>query len=230
MVNILNGFRAKVWAEYWRLIKTERRDLITAGFDVRHYQKIHRQLTWCNRIAGGNSLGTDRLLFYLGGVDNWFNARFNNEINIVQPEQYQFQTLATNMRGFSQNIRNGNNFVVFNSELRWPFIRYIVDRPLRSDFLNNLQLIGFADVGAAWFGFNPLSKDNTENVNTYLQGSNLSPTIITVINEKDPMVAGFGWGVRSRIYGYFVRLDVGYGVDNFKTQKRVISLSFATDF
>lgn len=230
MVNILNGFRAKVWVEYWRLFKTERHDLITAGFDARHYQKIHRQLTWCNRIAGGNSLGTDRLLFYLGGVDNWFNARFNNEINIVQPEQYQFQTLATNMRGFSQNIRNGNNFVVFNSELRWPFIRYIVDRPLRSDFLNNLQLIGFADVGAAWFGFNPLSKDNTENVNTYLQGSNLSPTIITVINEKDPMVAGFGWGVRSRIYGYFVRLDIGYGVDNFKTQKRVISLSFATDF
>ncbi|MGE0566334.1 MAG: TolB family protein, partial [Bacteroidia bacterium] len=74
MLNILNGIRGKVWVEYWRRITSDRHDLITSGFDFRHYQKIHRQLTWCNRIAGGNSLGTDRLLFYLGGVDNWFNA------------------------------------------------------------------------------------------------------------------------------------------------------------
>ncbi len=230
MLNILNGFRGKVWGEYWRKIKNQRHDLITAGFDLRHYQRIHRQITWCNRIAGGTSWGTDRLVYYLGGVDNWFNAKFNNEINIVKPDQYQFQTLATNMRGFSQNIRNGNNFVTYNSELRFPIVKYFVDRPMRSDFLNNLQLISFFDVGAAWYGFNPLSKENTENVNTYIQGSTLSPIIITVINDKNPMVAGVGWGIRSRLYGYFVRLDFGYGIDNFRTQKAVIGLSFATDF
>jgi hypothetical protein len=230
MLNIMNGFRGKIWVEYWRLIKDKRHDLITGGFDLRHYQKIHRQITWCNRIAGGTSWGTDRLLFYLGGVDNWFNAKFNNEINIVKPDQYQFQTLATNMRGFSQNIRNGNNFAVFNSELRFPIVKYFVDRPMRSDFLNNLQVIGFFDLGAAWYGVNPLSKENTENVNTYVQGSNLTPIIITVINDKNPLVAGAGWGIRSRLYGYFVRLDFGYGIDNFKTQKAVIGLSFATDF
>lgn len=230
MVNILNGFRGKVWGEYWRKIKNERHDLITAGFDVRHYQRVHRQITWCNRLAGGTSWGTDRLLFYLGGVDNWFNAKFNNEINIVKPEQYQFQTLATNMRGFSQNIRNGNNFVTYNSELRFPIIKYFVDRPMRSDFLNNLQLISFFDLGAAWYGLNPLSRENTENVNTYIQGSSLSPIIVTVINDKNPLVAGAGWGIRSRLYGYFVRLDFGYGIDNFRSQKAVIGLSFATDF
>ncbi len=231
MLNIMNGFRGKIWVEYWRLIKDSRHDLITGGFDLRHYQKIHRQITWCNRIAGGTSWGTDRLLFYLGGVDNWFNAKFNNEINIVKPDNYQFQTLATNMRGFSQNIRNGNNFVAYNSELRIPFVKYFVDRPMRSDFLNNLQVIGFFDLGAAWYGLNPLSKENTENVNTYVQGSSLSPIIITVINDKNPLVAGVGWGIRSRLYGYFVRLDFGYGIDNFKTQKKaVVGLSFATDF
>jgi WD40-like Beta Propeller Repeat len=230
MVNIMNGFRGKVWGEYWRKIKNERHDLITAGFDLRHYQRVHRQITWCNRLAGGTSWGTDRLLFYLGGVDNWFNAKFNNEINIVKPETYQFQTLATNMRGFSQNIRNGNNFVTYNSELRFPIVKYFVDRPMRSDFLNNLQLISFFDLGAAWYGLNPLSKENTENVNTYLQGSSLSPIIITVINDKNPLVAGAGWGIRSRLYGYFVRLDFGYGIDNFRSQKAVIGLSFATDF
>lgn len=230
MLNILNGFRGKVWGEYWRLVKNERHDLITGGFDLRHYQRLHRQITWCNRIAGGTSLGTDRLLFYLGGVDNWFNAKFNNEINIVKPEQYQFQTLATNMRGFSQNIRNGNNFIVFNSELRFPIVKYFIDRPLRSDFLNNLQVIGFTDLGAAWYGINPLSKENVENTNTYVQGSTLSPIIITVINEKSPLVGAIGWGLRTRLYGYFVRLDIGYGIDNLKKQKSVVNISFATDF
>jgi hypothetical protein len=68
-------------------------------------------------------------------------------------------------------------------------------------------------------------------VNTYVQGSNLSPIIVTVINDKNPLVAGVGWGMRSRLYGYFVRLDFGYGIDDFKMQKKaVIGLSLATDF
>ncbi|HRD39592.1 MAG TPA: hypothetical protein PLC65_13240, partial [Bacteroidia bacterium] len=71
------------------------------------------------------------------GVDSWFNPSFDQTINVVKPEQYQFQTLATNMRGFRQNIRNGNNFVVYNTELRWPMFRYLLNRPIKSDFINN---------------------------------------------------------------------------------------------
>ena len=116
MLNIMNGFRFKIWTEYWQIKDDENRNLFTSGFDARHYQKIHRQITWCNRFAGGNSGGTDRLIFYLGGVDNWLNPSFNNNINVVKPEQYGFQTIATNMRGFKQNIRNGNNFLVYNKK------------------------------------------------------------------------------------------------------------------
>jgi hypothetical protein len=228
MINILNGFRFKIWTEYWRFYDKQRRDLFTSGFDARHYQKIHRQITWCNRFAGGNSLGTDRLIFYLGGVDNWMNPSFNNNINIVKPQQYGFQTLATNMRGFSQNIRNGNNFLVFNSELRIPIVRYFLAQPLRSDFLNNLQVIGFGDLGMAWYGLNPLSNDNTLNVKTYYQQG--TGVIVTVTDPKNPLVAGVGFGFRSRLLGYFVRLDFGWGIDALKVQKRVIGLSLATDF
>ena len=228
MLNILNGFRFKVWGEYWQIKDDKNRNLITSGFDARHYQKVHRQITWCNRIAGGNSLGTDRLIFYLGGVDNWLNPSFNNSINIVKPDQYGFQTIATNMRGFKQNIRNGNNFIVYNSELRIPLVRYFIDYPLRSDFLNNFQVIGFTDIGMAWTGWNPLSKENTENINTYpYEGSNI---VVTVNNPKNPLVGGVGFGFRSRLLGYFVRLDFGWGIDNWEVQKRVVGLSLATDF
>jgi len=228
MLNIYNGFRFKVWTEYWRFYDTKQRDLFTSGFDARHYQKIHRQITWCNRLAGGNSLGTDRLIFYLGGVDNWVNPSFNSNINIVKPEQYGFQTLATNMRGFKQNIRNGNNFCVFNSELRIPIIRYFVNQPLRSDFLNNLQVVGFGDLGMAWYGFNPLSEENTENVKSYYQEG--TGVIITVIDPKNPLVGGMGFGFRSKLLGYFVRLDFGWGIDALQVQKKVVAFSLATDF
>ncbi len=238
MLNIYNGFRAKVWGEYWQIAlkpykdaqnKFINRNLITFGFDARHYQKVHRQITWCNRLAGGNSIGTDRLIFYLGGVDNWINPAFNGDINIVKPEQYGFQTLATNMRGFKQNIRNGNNFIVYNSELRIPVVRYLVSTPFRSDFLNNFQLIGFTDLGMAWYGANPLSILNTENVNTFVKEG--TGVIVTVVNPKNPLVGGIGFGVRSRLFGYFVRLDFGWGVDNWQvSQKSIIGVSLATDF
>jgi hypothetical protein len=230
MLNIMNGTRFKVWTEYWRFNDLERRDLFTSGFDFRHYQKVHRQIIWANRFAGGNSMGTDRLIFYMGGIDNWlWTPQFNNNINIVNPQQYGFQTLATNLRGFNQNIRNGNNFLIFNSEFRVPVIRYLLNHPVRSDFLNNFQIIGFGDVGMAWTGPNPLSKENTQNIQTYYyEGTSIQ---VTVINEKNPLVGGMGFGLRSRLLGYFVRLDFGWGIDNWKIQeKKIVALSLTTDF
>jgi Tol biopolymer transport system component len=225
-LNLYNGIRFKVWGEYWRLIKNTRHDMINLGFDFRGYKKIHRDLIWCNRLAGGSSWGTDRLIYYLGGVDNWFNASFDQSINVVHPETYQFQTLATNMRGFKQNIRNGNNFVVFNSELRWPIFRYLLNRPIRSDFINNFQVIGFGDLGMAWYGTNPLSEDNVLNKNTYYN----NPITYTIYNQKNPLVGGYGFGLRSRILGYFVRIDFSRGVDDMKVQKEITYVSFTTDF
>jgi len=225
-LNLYNGTRFKVWAEYWRLIKEQQHDLFTFGFDFRNYKKIHRDLIWANRFAGATSLGTDRLVYYLGGVDNWLNPQFDNSINIVKPEQYQFQTLATNLRGFKQNIRNGNNFVVWNSELRLPLFKYLLNRPIRSDFIQNFQIIGFGDIGMAWYDKNPYSDENVLNKNVYVG----NPVTLTIYNQKEPIVGGYGFGLRSRLLGYFIRLDFAWGVDDKTIQKRMTYLSFTTDF
>ncbi|MDI1356526.1 MAG: hypothetical protein PSX36_16530 [bacterium] len=235
MLNILNGARLKVWTEYWKFNSDKPRDLFTSGFDIRHYQRVHRQITFCNRLAGGNSLGSDRLIFYMGGVDNWWLPQFNNNVNIVKPEQYGFQTLATNMRGYQQNIRNGNNFLLLNSELRIPLVKYLIDYPLRNDFVNNFQVIGFTDIGMAWYGRNPLSAENTENTISYVYndpqlGYGGTGVVVTVIDNKNPLVGGIGFGMRSRLLGYFVRLDFGWGIDNWKIAKNIVAFSLATDF
>ncbi len=224
-INLYEGWRGKTWIEYMRKIDNTSHYLITYGFDVRNYWRIHKYLYWCNRWAYGGSAGTDKLVYYLGGVDNWLSPKFNTNINVIHSDEYQFQTLATNMRGFEQNIRNGNNFTVFNSELRSPFIRYLF-RDIKSEFWRTFQGIVFADIGAAWYGWNPVSEENTINKTVY----NYNPFIITVFEYKNPLVGAFGIGIRGKLLGYFMRLDFSWGIDDWKIQPRRNYFSISTDF
>ena len=98
----------------------------------------------------------------MGGVDTWLTPKFTTEAPIDYTQNYAYQTLATNMRGFYQNVRNGNSFAVINSELRFPIFSYLANRPLRSDFINNFQIIAFGDLGTAWTGLTPYSDDNAQ--------------------------------------------------------------------
>lgn len=229
-LNLFNGWRLKIFGEYYRQINvdslTKRHDLIVLGGDIRHYLKVHRSLIWANRLAGSTSLGTDRLCYYLGGIDNWVGARFNTSQEIKHSEVYKFQTIATNLRGFQQNARNGNNFVVWNSELRWPIFQYFANHPISSDFFNNFQVIGFADVGMCWYGLNPFSEENTTNKYSFYN----NPITVIIYEKKQPIIAGYGFGLRSRIFGYFVRVDFGWGIDNYTRQNRLTTFSLTTDF
>jgi hypothetical protein len=229
-LNLYRGARMKWFGEYLKRIDInnlgQRNDLIVFGTDIRHYTRIHRNFIWANRFAASGSLGTNRLIYYLGGVDNWFSPKFDYNINILYPERYSFQTIATNMRGFKQNIRNGNNFAVFNSELRFPIFRYLYNRPIKSDFFNNFQVVGFTDVGSAWQGSSPFTEENTEN-KTYKYGN---PITVVLFQYKQPIIVGYGFGFRSRLFGYFCRLDFSWGIDNTTNRDRLTYLSFTTDF
>ncbi len=228
-LNLNLGKRYKFFAEYFRQLNTAiPHDLFVLGFDYRQYVKISRTFIWTNRIAGSTSFGRDKLIYYMGGVDTWLNPSFNSETTVAQDRNYAFQTIATPMRGFKQNIRNGNSFVVFNSELRFPVFKYFANRPLKSDFFNNFQIIGFTDVGTAWNGPSPYSKENSLFKQVYSLPGN--PIVVTIINQKDPLVEGFGFGLRSRLFGYFVRADYSWGVEGREIQKPVFYLSLSLDF
>jgi hypothetical protein len=227
-LNLFNGARAKVFGEYYKQLDKSETDFFVLGFDARHYQKIHRDFIWANRIAGSTSFGNQKLIYYMGGVDNWFGAKFDNTTNIATDQNYAYQTLATNMRGFYQNIRNGNSFVVINSELRFPLFKYLAQRPIRSDFAQNFQIIAFGDVGTAWTGTSPYSDKNS--LNKTIIGNSQTPLIITLNTLHDPIVGGYGWGVRSRIFGYFIRLDRAWGVQDGIVLKPLWYISLSLDF
>ena len=163
----------------------------------------------------------------MGGVDNWIVARFNTETPIDYDQNYTYQTLATNMRGFQQNIRNGNNFVVFNTELRFPVFSYLLNRPINMQFIKDFQIVAFGDIGTAWTGWSPYNLANSLYTSHYHDG-NLD---ISVTKIKEPIVGGFGIGLRTSVLGYFVRGDMAWGVEDGKISKKPqFYLSFNLDF
>lgn len=216
-LNIKYGTRMKFFGEYYQKVydqdnEAEDQSMAVVGFDMRHYQKISRQLIFVTRLAGSSSFGNNKLIYYMGGVDEWWNVnnKFDETTRIDRNQNYSFQTLATNMRGHLQNARNGNNFVVANAELRFPVFSYFIRKPIQSDFVRNFQLIGFGDAGTAWTGTNPFEDKNpssTEEIDTY-------PFSIDVYNLNEPIIGGFGFGLRSTLLGYFVRADWAWGVEN----------------
>jgi hypothetical protein len=225
-LNIHHGTRYKLFAEYFQPISQLENNTFILGLDYRKYIPIVGNFIWANRVAASTSFGTQRLIYYLGAVDNWMFPNFNQNIQIDQTQEFVYQALATNMRGFDQNIRNGNSFVVINSELRLPPFALLGRRPVKSDFLANFQILGFFDVGTAWSGPNPFSDDNSLFRQEFYQ----KPITVIVINQNDPIVAGYGFGLRSRLFGYFIRADWAWGLQNGYKQDRKFYLSLSLDF
>lgn len=235
-LNLWNGIRFKVFAEAYQEVTTTNiqqvgdvfrdGDIFVVGLDFRHYQKVHRDIIWANRIAASTSFGSRRLLYYMGGVDNWLFPSFDGRVAVDETQNYFYQSIATPMRGFKQNARNGNSFILINSELRVPLFKYLINRPLKSDFLENFQVVGFGDIGTAWTGPDPYSQENAFNIQQISQ----HPVYVTLYSQREPIIGGFGWGLRSRLFGYFIRFDWSWGVDNRTIQDDIKYISLSLDF
>jgi hypothetical protein len=232
-MNLYSGMRYKIFAEVQEQIYKDVYELVVFGADFRNYTRLHRSLIWANRFAWSSSQGSSRIVYYLGGVDNWINLSQRpptfmpfSEIPIDETQNYAYQAVGTNMRGFSQNIRNGNNFAVFNSEIRFPVFKYLANYPLSKSFFENFQLVGFFDMGSAWSGPTPWSSRNAYDTETVTQGK----VEITIDAQRDPIVAGYGFGVHTQLLGYFMRFDWAWGIENREILPHVFYFSMSLDF
>jgi len=227
-LNLYNGTRFKMFYDHYRSLANEGVQLNAVGFDLRHYQKIHRQLIFATRITYNTSFGQSKVKYVLGGVDNWLIPRYDDGSNAPSTVNYAFQGLATNMRGFNQNIRSGNSFAVSNNEIRFPVFSYALNRPIRSEFLSNFQIVPFFDIGTAWIGSDPYSEENTYNQKIV----EIKYIRTTVINVREPIVAGFGSGLRSKLLGYFIRFDAAWGIQDAElvSKKPMYYISLSLDF
>ena len=243
--NIWHGLRWKGYVDIFSQINKQRttdgRYLFNAGFDARHYLPIYRNVVWAVRGAGDFSWGNQKVIYYLGGVDGWLKFRENQKTssstnvpigyryfdpnNTPDPDNdYAFQSLAVNMRGFIQNVANGNNALVINSEVRMPVFSTLLNRPINNAFLRNFQLVQFIDLGTAWNGkYDKIERPSITYGN--------DPVLVKLkAGGVGPFAGGYGFGARSTLLGYFVRFDAAWQMDGFFQGKPQLYIALGLDF
>ncbi len=231
--NIWNGLRYKVYVDMNAQLNTtkvsgEGKYMYTAGFDARHYLPIFRNFIWALRAAGDFSWGNHKVIYYAGGTDGWLFPQANQQPQPNQNNGYAFQSLAVNLRGFNQNTANGNNDLIINSELRLPIFTTLFNKPINNAFLRNFQLIQFFDLGNAWEGGITKMSRPVEKYTDAVNNPNLS--VLVKAGGIGPFAGGYGFGARSTLLGYFLRLDVGWEMNTFFGGKPIANVSMGVDF
>ena len=227
--NIWLGLRYKVYFDVnmptFKTVLNNGKATFNLGFDGRYYHKIYRNFIWAGRAAADFSWGGQKLIYYLGGVDGWINPRFNK--NQPAPDQsYAFQSLTLNMRGYNQNIANGNNAFVINSEFRFPVFSTLFSRPINNALLRNFQIIQFVDLGTAWNGkYNGIKRPGE------VVSAPNTPVVVRIdAGGLGPFAGGYGFGVRSTLLGYFMKLDAGWPMKGVFKGQPILYFALGFDF
>jgi hypothetical protein len=241
IMNIWNGLRYKAYMDWNRQVNkvqfADGPNTFNFGFDVRYYYPIYRNFIWAGRAAGDFSWGNQKMIYYLGGVDGWLmlgsntkkngaDRYFNTNNPPAADQNYAFQSLTVNMRGFIQNVANGNNSVVLNSEFRLPVFTTLVSRPINNAFIRNFMITQFIDLGTAWNGgYNKIERPSVHYTNT-----TDNVTIKIKAGGVGPFAGGYGFGARSTFLGYYAKLDAGWPMSGFFKGKPILYVALGLDF
>jgi hypothetical protein len=230
--NIMHGLRYKIYTDINSQLNKKKEGPSKAGkfnfnlgTDIRYYFPIYRNFIWAGRAAADFSWGNQKIVYYLGGVDGWMFPKYNSEQQ-PQDQDYAYQSLAVNLRGFKQNVSNGNNAVIMNSEFRLPLFSTLFNKPINNAFLRNFQIVQFVDLGSAWNG----AYDKIERPQMIYPGVTPDITVLLKAGGIGPFVGGYGFGVRSTLLGYFLRLDAGWEMRGFFRGKPLMHFAMGVDF
>ena len=197
------------------------------GFDSRHYFKVLGKSILAFRLSGQTSFGTESNLYFLGGMENWIFSHNDDLVPLPAGDRYAYRILVVNMRGFGYNARNGSSYILSNNEIRIPVFQYLLGGSVKKSFLRDFQITGFFDIGTAWRGLSPFSEENPSNTRTI----EVPPSIkIKLRYYADPLLAGYGFGIRSTLLGYFLKFDYAWGIETRKIQKPVFYFTMGYDF
>jgi hypothetical protein len=215
----------------------------TSGFnrlvvDLRHYQKVHRDIILATRVSLSNSGGAAPKQSVLGGMENWVSntqeenrsenplaVGYNNQQALIDNRDVFFVELAP-LRGFNFNKISGASHLTASAELRMPLVKYFYRGPITSNFLRNFQLVTFTDIGTAWTGKGPFNRQNS--LNTTVIRSDFWTA--TVNNFRNPFLLGYGVGARTMLFGFYVKFDYAWGLDNGEVNSAIPYLTLGYDF
>jgi Tol biopolymer transport system component len=234
-MNIIEGTRAKINYTQYDGIGNKKAGFGQVTIDVRHYQKIYKEIVFAVRGYAGTFFGNSPKKFALGGMDNWFGNRINydgvgNPLASPNNGGYNpnlvFTEFVTSLRGFNYSTLYGNNVMLGNAELRVPLIRALTNGPVTSNFFRNMQLIGFYDIGTSWSG--PIAFSSKNSART--REVNGGPFKVTLNEYLNPWLYSYGVGIRSMMLGYYVKFDYAWPVENYTVQSPRLFVTLGFDF
>ncbi len=235
-LNLFEGTRGKVSFEHFQCLTDNSRSFSNFNIDLRRYQKIHRELIIAARVYYGASFGNRPKTYMLGGMDNWLFNEKDNEDQIGTPLYFSnykdnsdlLFAEFTNLRGFDYNRFSGNNVLAMNAELRFPVVKYFTRGTIKSNFLRNLQFIGFYDIGSAWTGLSPFNEDNSVDTKVVKTDGSLFEAVIKT--TRNPWLQSYGFGTRTVLMGYYLRLDFAWPIEDYHTGDMKFYLTLGYDF
>lgn len=188
----VNGGRSCLTVEAVPPLSDGSLEYIAGELDVRRYAKFTRGYSMATRLAAGLSVGSNPKLYYLGGMNNWFNYNIGRD-NVYSLRDMYFSSMVLPLRGFKYFELSGTKYFLANLEFRYPFIeRLALGFPPIA--LSNINGALFIDIGAVaddqWRQFRWINDSRLQDVKM-----------------------GFGLGTRMNV-GYFVlNWDVAWQTD-----------------
>ncbi|MEQ6120787.1 translocation protein TolB [Reichenbachiella sp. MALMAid0571] len=259
-LNLYEGTRAKIGFQSYGGITDSKKSFSNLTVDIRHYQKIYRELIFASRLYYGKSFGNNPKKYLLGGLDNWlFNKtdesslssgvldalntgqsievplsgnsplNFNNERDNSDVLFVEY----VNLRGFNYNRLNGNNVLTLSNELRVPIVKIFHRGSITSNFLRNLQMIGFYDIGSSWTGSSPFSDENDVGLKVIKPGGGEDSKSVfeaTIRTSRSPWLASYGFGLRTVMLGYYMRFDFAKPIEDYAVGDMKFYLTLGYDF
>ena len=236
-MNLMEGTRGKVSFMHYQGLSDQRHSFSRASIDLRHYQKVYREIVFAVRGFAGTFFGPSPKKFLLGGMNNWlFNQTQQtgndgegaaNPLGIRgETQDILFVEYATNLRGFDYATLFGNSVMLLNAELRVPLIRALTNGPIASNFFRNLQFTAFYDVGTSWSGKPPFTSETSVSYNVIKNG----PFEAQIKNYINPWLYSYGVGARTVVFSYYVKFDFAWPVENYKVGEPRAYLTLGFDF
>lgn len=235
-INVKNGTRYKFYIEAINQFTIDFEDEFTfeasngfttvIGADYRHYIPVLKYGVLALRGAAGTSFGSKKMLYYLGGMENELFPSFSDVASVPSADNIAFQVLAPQFRGFPSNVRNGASYALVNAELRLPIFKLLSRKKIESSILRSFQAVLFYDVGTAWYGLSPYQANDTQS-STTIEAGNVS---VNVRYFRNPILMGFGPGVRASLFGYYVKVDYAYGLETSRITRPRFHFSIGMDF
>jgi len=237
-MNIIEGTRGKITAIHNAAINNNQKSFSRISVDVRHYQKVYREIVLAVRGYAGSSFGNSPKKYLLGGMDNWFANKINYE-GLQNPlvssvgtynENILFTEFATSLRGFDYATLYGNNVAVASAEFRVPLVRALSNGPIASNFFRNLQFTAFYDIGTSWTGPLPFNAENSVRKRVVPEVQSGSPFRIEINEYLNPWLYSYGFGLRTMMLGYYVKFDLAWPVENYTVKDPRLSVTLGFDF